>query len=257
MRIAITGVSSGYKSFERTKLKETSIEASTTPQQIAVLGGTFDPVHNGHLRLALDVLELGFDEVRLLPNPSPPHRSRPTATAEHRLAMLKLAVQDEPRIQIDTTEMLSGKTECYSFDSVRQLYTQSANKSPSSQFDNSLFTWVMGSDVFCQLNKWYRWQDFVDIVKVLVLLRPGYPLDITGELALWYGNHRLPSTADLLSSKRSGCYCADLRVLAISATEIRNRVAEGLSTHYLLPEAVEDYISQYTLYQTSETHQTQ
>lgn len=238
-------------------MKETSVTTEMNFRQIAVLGGTFDPVHNGHLRLALDVLELGFDEVRLLPNPSPPHRNRPTATAEQRLAMLELAVQDEPRIQMDTTEMLSGKANCYSFDTVSELQTQLVDRNLSDQADVPIFTWVMGSDVFCQLNKWYRWQEFVDIVKVLVIQRPGFPMDVFGELSLWYGNHRLSSTSDLLSSKRSGCYSADLRVLAISATEIRDRVAEGLSTRYLLPEAVRDYISQHTLYQSLDSHEAQ
>jgi nicotinate-nucleotide adenylyltransferase len=214
-----------------------------TKRKVALLGGTFDPVHNGHLRLALDVEQLGFDEVRLIPNAVPAHRSQPQACAEHRLNMLKLALADEPGLRLDPIELQHSDAISYSFDTLLHLKQAQADLAQPR-----VFTWVMGSDAFQGLHKWYCWEDFVNEVNLLVILRPGYPIPAKGPVYQWYQRTKVANFADLLSSKSGACYSADLRVLAISATEIRQLIAEGRSPRYLLPEGVLQYIRKHQLY---------
>lgn len=206
---------------------------------VALLGGTFDPVHNGHLRLALDVLNLGFDEVRLIPNAVPPHRPQPQATVEHRLAMLQRSVEAEPGLVVDDVEIRSPEVTSYSYQTLMQL---------KKLFPNIAWTWVLGSDAAAGLDKWHRWEEFVRSINVLVISRPGYCMPRSGPLHEWQQQAEVASIEDLLASTSGACYSLDLRDLAISSTEIRQMVAEGRSPRYLIPEGVLSYIGEHQLY---------
>ena len=211
-----------------------------SPGPLAVLGGTFNPVHYGHLRSALELVEhLGLSQLRLMPCAQPPHREAPGVDAEHRANMVELAVAAEPRLVCDRRE-LDRDGPSYTIDSLEALRGEQG-----SQASISL---VMGFDAFLSLDTWRRWQDLLDVAHIVVIARPGWQLPEGGAVADWLSRHRV-DTADALGSEPSGCvYIEELRPLAISSTEIRSLLQSGNSVRYLLPDAVIDYIQTHALY---------
>jgi len=133
-------------------------------RRIGILGGTFDPVHIGHLRGALEVAEMfGLDELRLIPNARPPHRDTPNCSAQDRLAMVRLAVQDLPPLCVDARELERDKPS-YTIDTLMSLRAELAA-------DDQLLL-VVGWDAFCGLPTWHRWEELLDYCHILVLQRP-------------------------------------------------------------------------------------
>src|SRR5690606_3192129 len=129
-----------------------------------ILGGTFDPVHIGHLRGALEVAEMfGLDELRLIPNARPPHRDTPSCSAQDRLAMVRLAVQDLPPLLVDARELEREKPS-YTIDTLISLRAELA---PTDQL-----LLLVGWDAFCGLPTWHRWEELLDYCHILVMQRP-------------------------------------------------------------------------------------
>lgn len=205
-----------------------------------MFGGTFDPIHHGHLRLALELRDrLAFDRVLLLPCALPVHRESPGCSAEQRLEMVKLAVGDEPQLQVDDRELLSDEPS-YSYHSLLSLRQQLGS-------DVSL-TMVMGADSLLTLNSWYRWQELLSLGHILVVSRPGWHLTGDHPLASWLEQHRV-GDLDLLHNSAAGhVYIQQLPGLEISATAIRKLVGGGNSARYLLPDPVLHWIKQNHLY---------
>ncbi|KZX56801.1 nicotinic acid mononucleotide adenylyltransferase [Halioglobus sp. HI00S01] len=207
---------------------------------VGVFGGTFNPIHYGHLRSALELVErLGLDHLRLMPCAVPPHREAPSCSAQDRLAMVELAVVGESRLRCDRRE-LDRDGLSYTYDSLVDLRGELG--------EGHSLSMVLGADAVQRINTWHRWLELLDVAHVVVLARPGWEFPREGEVAQWLATHRLASAAALNEQACGGVLIEELRPLAISSTEIRSLLAGGHSPRYLLPEPVLDYIQERQLY---------
>lgn len=206
---------------------------------IGILGGTFDPIHFGHLRPALDVAEdLGLDHIRLIPSAMPPHRAQPVATPEQRLTMLELAAKNNEWLIVDNRE-LHRQGPSYTVDTLQSL---------RQDFPENPLYFLVGTDAFLGIQRWQQWQQLLTLAHIVVMQRPKEVLAMTDDLNNWYQRH-LASDGDgdgeLLSGK---IWPIEVTQLEISATEIRSIIAEGLNPQFLLPEAVIKLIEIMGLY---------
>jgi nicotinate-nucleotide adenylyltransferase len=208
---------------------------------VGVLGGTFDPVHYGHLRSALELVErLHLEQLRLMPSAQPPHRHAPRCSAAHRAAMVELAVVGEPRLACDTRELQrSGNS--YTIDSLIELRGELGAARGLCM--------VMGCDAVLEITTWHRWQELLDWAHIVVIARPGWQLPDSGAVAQWLNEHRVDEPGGLRQQPAGSILIEELRPLAISSTEIRDLLAAGRSARYLLPQSVSDYIQTHHLYQ--------
>ncbi len=213
---------------------------SPSEAPLAVFGGTFNPVHYGHLRSALELVEkLDLAQLRLMPSAAPPHREAPACSARHRAAMVALAVAGEPRLVCDERE-LQRPGPSYTYDSLAELRGELGPR-------RSLCM-VMGGDAVAGLDGWYRWRELLELAHVIVIARPGWNLPRDGAVARWLLRHRLDAAGDLRAAPAGGVLVEELRPLDISSTEIRRLLATGRSARYLMPQVVLDYIEDNALY---------
>jgi len=205
---------------------------------IGVFGGTFDPVHYGHLRSALEVKELfGLDEVRLIPCKLPPHRDQPDATPTMRLDMLQIAIQDQSGLVVDARE-LNRDGPSYMVDTLQSL---------REDFPKHPLLLFIGSDAFEKLLSWHRWQELFDFAHVVVLIRPGYAL---ANVDAFFLARLVVNQSELSSNLEGRVFFQPVTQLDISATAIREMIARKQSPRFLLPDGVIKYIHQNRLYQT-------
>jgi nicotinate-nucleotide adenylyltransferase len=214
--------------------------AESPAMPVAIFGGTFDPIHHGHLRVAWEVAEQVGCEVRLLPSALPPHRAAPGADGDHRAAMIALALAGQERLRLDRHE-LDRKGPSYSVDTLAQLRTELGPDRP--------LLFILGADAFRALPSWQRWRELTGLAHLLVMTRPRQRLDrLDPDLhAAMVG--RWTGLVERLRSEPSGRVMV-LRVtpLAISSSLIRAALTGGRSPRYLLPEAVLDYLQAHGLY---------
>ncbi|MFI8415356.1 nicotinate-nucleotide adenylyltransferase [Serratia sp. NPDC078593] len=207
----------------------------------ALFGGTFDPIHYGHLR-PVEVLanEVGLNQIMLLPNHVPPHRPQPEANAQQRLKMLELAIADKPLFAVDDRE-LHRTSPSYTIETLETIRQERGNQQP--------LAFIIGQDSLLSLHKWHRWQDLLGVCHLLVLARPGYDNRMeTPALQRWLESHRVTDAAQLSNQPHGFIYLADTPLLEISATEIRERRHRGVSCDDLLPRSVQRYIVLQGLY---------
>ncbi len=206
---------------------------------IGLFGGTFNPVHFGHLRLALEVRQaLSMDELRLVPCHRPAHRGEPEVSSEQRVEMLRLALQNCPELSLDERE-LERDGPSYSLETLQSLRAELGS--------NVSLTWIMGSDSFAGLDSWHGWRELLDWGHLLVVARPGYELPDEGPVAELL--HRRKAEAQALLEQTAGAIVVqELRLLPISATEIRTQIGRHQSPQFLLPDSVWQFIQQQGLY---------
>jgi nicotinate-nucleotide adenylyltransferase len=204
---------------------------------IGLFGGTFDPVHYGHLRSALEVKEIfGLKEVRLIPSSQPPHRDQPAATAPMRLHMLELAIKNQPGLIIDTRE-LNRQGASYMVDTLKSL---------RQEFKDEPLLLFIGSDAFNHLKTWHQWKHLFYHSHIVVMTRPGFEIQNLDE----FFKARLATGITELAHNVGGkLYFQQVTQLDISATAIRNMIAEQQNPGFLLPDTVIAYIRQNNLYQ--------
>ena len=206
---------------------------------VGILGGTFDPVHNGHLRIALEILEnLALAEVRFIPSRLPPHRGRPQATPSQRLEMLRLAVAGQPGFVVDDRE-LRREGPSYMVDTLASLRIE---------LGNTPLCLLLGRDAFNDLPGWHCWRNILELTHLIILERPGAALTPAGELSQLLDHCRLDHPGALREKAAGGILIQPVTQLAISATQIRQLLAQGRSPRYLLPEAVWNCIREHGLY---------
>ncbi len=214
---------------------------------IGILGGTFDPIHNGHLRLAQEAFEqCSLSAVRFIPSGMPPHRAPPLATPEQRLHMVRLAIDGQPGFELDEREVHRAD-KCYSVDTFTALRAELGAQQSLSM--------LLGSDAFLQLHTWHRWQELLELTHIIVMQRPGKPVGnamATAAAALRQQYQtRLAPTPQLLHESASGhIVVLDMPQLDISATDIRSRAVQNKNLRYLLPDAVAHYIHINKIYKT-------
>jgi nicotinate-nucleotide adenylyltransferase len=213
---------------------------------IGILGGTFDPVHFGHLRPALEIQQqLGMQEVRLVPCRIPPHRPQPQATAAQRVAMLEAAICRHPGLRIDTRE-LERDGPSWTLDTLVSLRREAGSQG---------ICLLLGMDAFRGLSTWHRWRELLDYCHMVVMTRPGSVLPEQGELADFISLHRVPDTAALAQHATGLLLFHPVTQLEISATAIREQLAAGQDPGYLLPDAILDIIGKEGLYATGNRHE--
>ena len=201
---------------------------------IGILGGTFDPIHHGHLRTALDVQQhLGLSEIRLIPLRDPPHRSSPVLAPEQRLALLEAAVADDPVFRVDARE-LQREGKSYSVETLRSLKAEQPEQT---------LCLLLGSDAFRGFPRWHLPEQILNLAHLVVMQRPGE------EEPGHYPDRITHSAADLATTPCGLILPLPVTQLDISATRIRAMLARGESPRYLMPAASLRLIEAGRLYQ--------
>ena len=177
---------------------------------IGILGGTFDPVHNAHMAIARTALDqLGLEKILWIPTGTPRYREPARTSATHRVAMLKLAIEGEPRYVVDERELAPGHSG-YTLDTLKSLGGKPVL--------------LLGADQYAKFESWHRWQEIIELASIAVFARPGWPVP------------------------DSRAQFVPMEPIDISASDIRARVARGESIAGLVPEAVQRYIERQRLY---------
>ena len=216
------------------------------PGLFVLYGGTFDPVHNGHIAIARDARDALDADIHLVPAADPPHRPPPGAAAGDRVAMLKLALADEPGLLPDLRELrrhaVDGARRSYSVDTLRGLRAELGAEAPIAL--------LVGADSFIGLPTWKSWRDLFDLAHFVVASRAGSPLDAELPPLLAEAlQGREAKSPDPLRGQPAGRVLYLRQPLhAQSATDIRHRIAAGLPWGGLVPPAVADYIHCHGLY---------
>lgn len=207
---------------------------------IGVMGGTFDPVHYGHLRTAVEVYQhFRLDAVRLIPNAVAPHRPQPQASAAQRQLMLSLAIKNTPFLQLDDRE-LNRQGVSYTVDTLQTLRVEFAA--------NPLFL-ILGSDAFAELFSWSRWQLLLSLCHIVVINRVGQASEYSNELSAWLTEHRGEDQDKTLPFGK--VWPLTVTHYGISATQIRHALQTDQPVNFLLPDAVLSLIEQLGLYQST------
>jgi nicotinate-nucleotide adenylyltransferase len=212
---------------------------------VGILGGTFDPVHFGHLRLAEEVGDaLKLSEVRFIPAGTPPHRANPGTSAEDRLEMVKLATADNERFRVDDREVKrSGRA--YTVDTLTELRGELGPTRP--------LVLILGADAFLDLAAWNRWHMLFGLAHLAIAYRPGFPVDtwqsrMPQPLALEYAKRLMHQPLSIHRAPAGGIVVVPLTALDISATALREALRLTVSPRYLLPDSVLAYIRTRRLY---------
>lgn len=212
------------------------------PPLLGLLGGTFDPVHYAHLRLADEAAEhLGLARVRWIPSGSPGHRAAPRTAGRHRLEMVRLAIRDNARFELDDAEAESAAPR-FTIDTLKRLRAELGADAP--------LVFVIGADQLHAFHTWRAWRELLTLAHFAVGERPGFPLtrsalppEVSGE----YSARAAPPAA-LAASPAGSIVAFPMTQLGISASEVRKRLASGASARYLLPPEVLAYIRVNGLY---------
>ena len=208
-------------------------------KKIGIFGGTFDPIHIGHLRMALELKEqLDLDEMRLLPCHQPPHRDVPQVSSAQRAEMLRIALQDCPELQLDERELQRDKPS-YTYDTLLELRAELGS-------DVSLVL-CMGEDAFAGLPNWYCWQELIRLAHIVVIARPGWNIPASGDARDLLDEYQGEPKC-LTEAAAGSIVLQSPRLLPISATEIRQQIQAGTSAQFLVPDAVWNYIKAKQLY---------
>jgi len=197
-------------------------------QPLAILGGTFDPVHVGHLRAAWEAAEALDAEVRLMPAHVPPHRAPPVASAQQRVAILRAALAGQDRLTLDTRE-LDRKGPSYSFDTLAGL---------RGEIGARPMVLLIGSDAFAGLPTWHRWRELFDLAHLGVLTRPGHVPPLPPQLAVQVAQREVASADALRANPGGRVLRIAITQLEISATHVRALLREGREPRWLLPDAL-------------------
>lgn len=208
---------------------------------IGIFGGTFDPIHFGHLRTAFELLQaLRLNEIRFLPAGNPPHRETTVANAAERLAMVRAATRDQPGFNVDDRE-IRREGLSYSVDTMRSL---------RADFSDSSLCLIVGMDAFLSLPKWHQWRELLELAHLVVAHRPGWrapAMGPLGELLVDRGTGRID---DLHESRAGRIFIHAVTQLEISSTEVRKLIAAGRDPRYLMPDEVRAIIEESGCYRT-------
>ena len=206
---------------------------------LGILGGTFDPIHYGHLRPAQEVLRaLDLAEIRVIPAANPPHRRSPVATPEQRLRMVELAVTGVPGFTVDDREFRrSGPS-----------YTVLTLESLRREFGERPLCLLLGLDAFEGIETWHQWQRLPELAHLIVMTRPGWEFPASARLPPWARDRQVRDTSMLNQASGGKIYYQAVTPQDISATRIREALARGEPVEAWLPSAVLEYIRANRVY---------
>jgi len=209
---------------------------------IGLLGGTFNPIHFGHLHMAQELAEsLQLDEVRFIPSANPPHKTTPTVSALHRAEMVKLGIASNPIFKFDDRE-LRRTGASYMVDTLQSLRDELG-----AQASLILF---MGSDAFTKFNTWHRWEEIIGLCHIALVQRPlaTKTEPLSKMLDTFLHNHYTENADDLRESSAGYVTMQAITPLDISSTAIRQHLQNKKSARYLMPDDVVSYIQRHHLY---------
>jgi nicotinate-nucleotide adenylyltransferase len=200
---------------------------------IGIFGGTFDPIHYGHLRTGFELWQtLGLAELRFVPTGNPGHREPPIADAGLRLAMVRAAVADQPGFVVDDREVRRlGVT--YSVDTLTELRAELPDRS---------LCLIVGMDAFLGLPGWHRWREILDLAHVVVAHRPGWKAPTSGPLGELMVDRGTGAVRDLHAARAGRIHVHSVTQLEISSTDLRQIITSGRDPRFLVPDAVRDII---------------
>jgi nicotinate-nucleotide adenylyltransferase len=225
--------------------------SEAAPGPLGLFGGTFDPLHVAHLRLALEAREaLDLSEVCFIPAGNPALRAAPACPAADRLAMVERAVAGISGFSVDAAEVLAARNPApsYTVDTLERQRRQHGPRRP--------LVLLIGADAFARLESWQRWQDLFALAHIAVATRPGHELSVgagTSALDAEFRTRR-GSAADFTAAPAGRIVPFAITALEISATAIRRRLTAGLDVRYLVPDPVLDYIDSHQIYRTPHGH---
>lgn len=206
---------------------------------IGILGGTFDPIHYGHLRIAVELLErLGLEQMRLIPSSHPPHRAMPHASGDQRLAMVQAAITGVSGLFWDDRE-LRRPGPSYMVDTLQGL---------QHEFETTPLVLVIGSDAVQGLDSWHRWQSLFELAHLVIAHRPGWVVPEQGEIGRVLKDRLVEHPVDLSTEKSGLVLSQPVTQLDISSTALRASIRQGKRVEFLLPPAVLSYIQEHGLY---------
>ncbi|MGH8278485.1 MAG: nicotinate-nucleotide adenylyltransferase [Gammaproteobacteria bacterium] len=198
-------------------------------KSIGIFGGSFDPIHFGHLRPALEILEaLSLDAIHFVPSGQPPHRALPVAPAPLRLAMVKAALAGEPRFVVDEREILRPAPS-YTVDTLEEI---------RGEYPHDRLLLLAGMDAFLGFPGWHEWQRIFTLAHVVVAQRPGWVQQVSGVLAEELRQREVARPEDLHSVPVGKILLQPVTQLEISSSRVRALAAAGRDLRYLVPEAV-------------------
>lgn len=210
------------------------------------MGGTYDPIHFGHIKPALELLhKLSLQEIRFIPCRIPPHKSLPKASPEQRWAMLNIVVRSQPGFVADSRE-LRREGPSYTVETLMDLRVALGQDRP--------LCLIMGNDAFRGLTSWYHWEKILGLAHIIVVRRPGSKLPEEGPLAELLERARLKGPQNLAESPQGGILPCEVTPVNISSTAIRKCILGGESPRFMLPGAVWAYIKQHQLYGVNNTY---
>lgn len=213
-----------------------------THKALGILGGTFDPIHHGHLRLAMELYEaLDLSKVHIIPSYEPVHRKVPSASADQRLAMVKCAVAAEPALHADDRE-IRRQGPSYMIDTLLSL---------RGEFPDTPLCLLIGIDAFLGFPSWNRWEEILTLAHIVIAHRPQYHLPSTGIVSDLVKERLQHEISYIHENMAGGILLRPITALEISATEIRKLIAMGRNPRYLLPDEVFNYIKQHGTYSIS------
>lgn len=200
---------------------------------IGIFGGTFDPIHYGHLRTAFELKQaLRLSSVRFIPCGDPPHRGDTFVAAEHRLSMVQTAIEGLPGFVVDDRE-IRRQGPSYSADTLDSL---------RSEYPDQSLALIIGMDAFLGLTSWHRWDELLSLAHIVVAHRPGWRAPDMGELGELIEQHGTHRVEDLHDARAGRIHIHAVTQLEISSSEIRELIAGGRDPRFLMPDSVRDYI---------------
>ena len=205
---------------------------------VVLFGGTFDPVHIGHLRVALEAAEILDADVRLMPANTPPHRAAPVANASQRIAMLERAIEGQKRLSVDARE-LNRDGPSYTLDTLVELRGELPRDQPIAL--------LLGDDAFSGLPTWHRWRELFDLAHIVVMTRPGHGGELSRELADEV--YRRRADVGAVAGAVAGCVVhIAVTPLEISASHVRRILASGQDVRWLVPDVLIEDVGMFAPY---------
>ncbi len=211
-------------------------------QPIGIYGGTFDPIHYGHLRTALELLAvLGLAEVRFVPSANPPHRAAPMTAAAVRLQMVEAAIRGVTGFVADRRE-IERDGPSYTVDTLASL---------RAEYSTRPLCLLLGMDAFLGLPQWHRWRELLELAHIVIAHRPGWSAPATGVLGELVGAHRAASAVDLAAAPAGRIFVHAVTQLEISSTDLRASIRAGCDPMFLMPDSVRQIIMETECYAES------
>jgi len=207
------------------------------PRVVGVFGGTFDPIHNGHVLTISELLEkLPFEKILVIPNFHPPHRESSQASYKHRYEMASLAFKDIPKTTVDNRESFR-EGPSYAIDTVKEVMTED---------EEARVVMIVGSDSFIDIHSWHKWKELIGLTDFVIMTRPDMPLSRNNSAKELVTVEKFKK--DLFEDKQLNIFEIEVTPFKISSSSIRDNIAKGKKIDHFVNSNVEEYIKEHGLY---------